>query len=112
MHELLPQWLLNPTIDKLVGLTIGIILIYSSVRLFQNLAIRNVASADIRYRVRKLIRFAGYVAVVLLLFSTFSEYLGQLAVAFGGDCRRYRLCAPRGHCERCWVGGDRARRIL
>lgn len=67
----------------MVGFIIGIVLIYAGVRLFQNLAIRKVVSADIRYRVRKLISFVGYVAVVFLLVSTFSEYLGQLAVTFG-----------------------------
>jgi len=44
---------------------------------------RRVTDSDLRDRIRKGIDFVGYVVMVLIVTSIFSDRLGQLTVIFG-----------------------------
>jgi len=63
----------------LVAVIVGLFII----RLLQRLAGRSIAETATRYRVRKFIGFAGYLVLLLILFSMMSGRLGQVSVIFG-----------------------------
>ncbi len=83
LEDLLPAWLLTPTITRLVTLTIGIVVIWAVVRLVKRRVTRSMEHADTLYRTRKFFDLAGYVLMVVLLTIVYSHKLGGLTVALG-----------------------------
>ncbi|HXJ18089.1 MAG TPA: mechanosensitive ion channel family protein [Candidatus Polarisedimenticolia bacterium] len=83
MTSYLGKWLFDPTVGKLVGAAIGLLVIYVLVRFLGKSLSRYVADPQTRYRTRKFFGFLGYLAGFLLLASIFSDRLGQFTVAFG-----------------------------
>jgi small-conductance mechanosensitive channel len=77
------QWLSQPMVKEAIISIVGILLIVVIVRLLQKSAVRQIEDSDARYRVRKLITFIGYLAVVLFISMVFRDQLGHVAVAFG-----------------------------
>ncbi|ACB53922.1 unknown [Crocosphaera subtropica ATCC 51142] len=79
----LSKWLSNPTVEKLIEVAVGIVVIWILLRLLRRFLGRYIKDADIRYRTRKGITFMGYLLILLYTASVFSNSLGQLTVVFG-----------------------------
>lgn len=83
MPNTLRQWLLDPTVAKIVTVLIGLLVVAAVVRIGQRSLGRYVHDADVRYRARKGVTFLGYLAAFLFLTVVFRSQLGSLTVAFG-----------------------------
>ena len=83
MENFVKDWLLDPTVGKLVASAVGILIIVFIVRLVQRSSTRYIKESDTRYRVRKFVSFVGYISGIFLLGIIFSDRLGRLTVAFG-----------------------------
>jgi small-conductance mechanosensitive channel len=83
MQDFLKHWLFDPTVGKIISSLVGILIIAVIVRFFHRSLARRIRHPDARYRVRKLITFAGYLAGILFITIVFSDQLGHLTVAFG-----------------------------
>ena len=77
------QWLTNPIIVQLVVMAGGCLVIAMAVRGLRRTLSGRLKDADVRYRARKLISFAGYFTMAVFAAIVFSDRLGQLSVAFG-----------------------------
>jgi len=83
MSETLQRWLFDPTIGRLVVVVIALAVIATSIRLLSRSAGRYIEDIDARYRVRKLLTFAGYAVSVFVVTLAYSSQLAGLTVAFG-----------------------------
>ncbi len=83
MTQFIERWLFDPVIGKLVALIIGVLVVVTAVRLVNRSLSRFVRDSEIRYRSRKFITFLGYVAIVFVAATVYSNRLGGLTVAFG-----------------------------
>lgn len=79
----LKEWLFDANVGRLVATILGLAVIVALVRAAQRALARRIEDTDTRYRVRKGVQFAGYVAAFLFLAALFSDKLGGLTVAFG-----------------------------
>ncbi len=77
------EWLFDPMVGRLVASLIAILLVVILVRVVQRGVGRYVGDSELRYRLRKLITFGGYLAAILAVSVVFSDRLGGLTVAFG-----------------------------
>jgi small-conductance mechanosensitive channel len=83
MQGFFERWLFDPTVGKIIVSLIGVLIIAVIVRFLHRSLARRIAHHDTRYRARKLITFAGYLAGILFITIVFSDQLGHLTVAFG-----------------------------
>ncbi len=81
--EKISQWLLDPTVGKLVAALFGVLLVIVLVRLVQRSLSRYIQDTDTRYRSRKVVSFIGYALGLVVLATVFSDKFGGLTVAFG-----------------------------
>lgn len=77
------EWLFDPTIGRLVSSVVVVLVVVILVRAVQRGVGRYVKDTELRYRLRKLITFMGYVAAALAISVVFSDRLGGLTVALG-----------------------------
>ncbi|GFE60633.1 mechanosensitive ion channel family protein [Geobacter sp. AOG2] len=77
------NWVLDPTVGKILTVIIGFIIIRILTLAVQKGLLSRIASNDTRYRFRKLANFTGSLAAIILLTIVFSNKLGSLTVAFG-----------------------------
>jgi small-conductance mechanosensitive channel len=83
MQSFLERWLFDPMVGKIIFSLIGVLIIAVIVRFLHRSLAHRITHPDTRYRVRKLITFAGYLAGILFITIVFSDQLGHLTVAFG-----------------------------
>lgn len=83
MQGFLERWLFDPTVGKIIASIIGVLIITIIVRFLHRSLAHRIRHPDTRYRVRKLITFAGYLAGILFITTVFSDRLGGLTVAIG-----------------------------
>jgi small-conductance mechanosensitive channel len=83
MQSHIETWLMDPTVGKLVFTALGLTLVVLLVRFAQNTLGRYIESAERRYRIRKIVTFAGYLLGIFLLSIIFSDKLAGLTVFFG-----------------------------
>jgi small-conductance mechanosensitive channel len=83
MTEFISRWFLNPTVEKLIIVLVGVVVIGVLVRLLKHPLTGHIHDKDTRYRVRKLVTFAGYGAGVILVAAVFNDRLGGIAVVLG-----------------------------
>jgi small-conductance mechanosensitive channel len=83
MQGFLERWLFDPTMGKIIASIIGVLIIAVIVRFLHRSLAHRLRDPDVRYRVRKLITFLGYLAGILFITIVFSDQLGHLTVAFG-----------------------------
>ena len=81
MEDAAKRWLFDPTVGKAVTVVIGLLLLMALVRFAQRSLSRYVKDSDTRYRTRKFVTFAGYLAAVFFVGLVFSDKLGGLTVA-------------------------------
>ncbi len=83
LDEFARQWLLNPTVGRIVALVIGAALIWTFVKFLKARFTGRMVQADAKYRARKLFDVSGYLLVVVLITVVYSDKLGGLTVALG-----------------------------
>ena len=83
MSELIRRWLANPTIVRLLVAAVGFAIIAVVIGLLRRSATRYIRDSSSRYRTRKFLNFAAYVAAAILLLILFSNKLGGLVVTLG-----------------------------
>lgn len=83
MPEQIQEILFDPTIGKLVSAVIGVLIVITIVRIAQRSIGRVVKENSSRYKVRKFISFIGYVLVIFVIATVYSDKLGGLTVALG-----------------------------
>lgn len=82
-EEAIKKLIFDPLAGKLIAGLIGIIVIYSIVRFLKQATGKYVKDPDSRYRTKKILSFLGYLAMIVLLATIFSDRLSKLTVAFG-----------------------------
>ena len=70
-------------LSKSVAAIIGIVAIYLTFRVLERTLPQHFGQANVRYKVRKVIVFCGYVTVLLFLAILFEDRLGRLSFALG-----------------------------
>jgi small-conductance mechanosensitive channel len=81
--EFINKLLNEPLYLKIIIGLVGMALILGLAQLLQRSLTKSVESPDLRYRMRKMIAFLGYIFAVLYLAGVFSEQLHNIAVALG-----------------------------
>lgn len=83
LEQALRTWLLDPVISRLIASILVVVVVVALVKYAQRTLGRYIDNAQRRYRLRKLVTFAGYVVAVLLLSIVFSDRLAGLTVLLG-----------------------------
>lgn len=83
LDKVFEDWLLDPTVGKIVFVLLGLIAIAVATKYLRRYASRAVHDNSGRYQARKGITFVGYVVGIVLVALVFSDKLGGLTVAFG-----------------------------
>jgi small-conductance mechanosensitive channel len=83
MSESLKELLFDPTVGRVVAVLVALILLGVLVSLLKRSLSRHIVDINSRYRVRKLVNFAGYLIGVVIIGVVFSAKLAGLTVAFG-----------------------------
>jgi small-conductance mechanosensitive channel len=83
MNQLIQRAASLSPLGKLVCAALGILLIHSTFRLLERRLPQHFRERDVRYRVRKFVVFAGYIAGVVFMTILFEDRLGQVSFALG-----------------------------
>jgi small-conductance mechanosensitive channel len=83
MEEQLITWWHNPLAHNLITLLIAGAVILITLRILNRSLARSQAESEIRYRLRKIINFSGYLVFAVFTASIFSVQMGQFAVILG-----------------------------
>jgi len=83
MNELFKQAMSLSLLGKCIAAIVGILLIHAGFRVLEQTLPRHFGRVDERYRVRKFVVFAGYVAILLFVSILFEDRLGRLSFALG-----------------------------
>lgn len=83
MKTEIKQILLNPTVEKIAIILIGIIIIWILIKVVQKTLFSKFKESDNRYKAQKFGSFIGYFLTILLITIVFSDKLGGLTVALG-----------------------------
>lgn len=83
MDTMLKALLFDPTVGKLVISLLSIVLVVLAVKVMNRMLGRYVPSNDLRYQIRKMVNFFGYLLAIFVLSIIFSDKLSSLTVAFG-----------------------------
>jgi small-conductance mechanosensitive channel len=83
MRQLLQQVASLSTTARIGAAVVGILIIYTAVRLLEKTLPRHFGQANDRYHARKRVVFVGYVTALLFLVILFEDHLGRLSLALG-----------------------------
>ena len=83
MQEFLNKWISNPLFIRITLALISALIVIVIVRVVMNSLARRIKDTDTRYKARKFTAFMGYIVVIFIIISLFSEKLGSLQVALG-----------------------------
>jgi small-conductance mechanosensitive channel len=83
MKDLLQQSVSLSLFAKCLVAVVGILIIHGVFRVLERTLPLRFGRTDSRYKVRKFIVFAGYVAILLFLAILFEDRLGRLSVTLG-----------------------------
>lgn len=73
----------SPFVRKLIIAAVGLLLVFGLRRLIRGALTRGLQDNTTRYRTRKVVAFASYVAALVVLTTVFNAELGGFTVAFG-----------------------------
>ena len=76
-------WLSDPTLERIATAVVSVAVIVLLVRLLQRGLASRIRDSDARYRARKAVGLAGYVAAFVAVAIIFSARLGGMTVALG-----------------------------
>lgn len=83
MNELVDKWLFDPVVGKVIATILVVVVVIVVVRTSQRALGRYIENSERRYRLRKLVTFAGYILAIFLLSIVFSDKLASLTVFLG-----------------------------
>jgi small-conductance mechanosensitive channel len=83
MQQLIQFVISLPFLAKLVFAILGIFFIHAAFKLLERRLPKHFHEQDVRYRVRKFVIFAGYIAAVIFLAILFVDRLGRVSFALG-----------------------------
>lgn len=83
MEQLFAAWLNDPKVQALFWILLGIFIVTLVVRVLQRSLVRYIKDSDTRYRMRKFLTFVGYLLVIIVIVTVYSERLKGFAVALG-----------------------------
>jgi len=83
LTETLRVWLADPTIGRLIAFLIGVLIVWTAVRIVNRTLGRAIEGSEARYRARKLVGFGGYLAILIIGLVIYSGRLGGLTVTLG-----------------------------
>jgi len=112
MEDRLTEWLVDPTVGRLVFLAVGLLTIRLLLGGVQRSLARRIDDAGLRYRTRKGATLVAYLAAFLFAAVVFSERLGGFTVAFGVAGAGGGVRAPGSHRQRGRLAGRFLRRFL
>jgi small-conductance mechanosensitive channel len=83
MESMVKDLFFDPTVGKIVASLLSIVIVVFAVKIVNRALGRYVPSNDLRYQIRKMVNFFGYVLAIFVLSIIFSDKLSSLTVAFG-----------------------------
>lgn len=83
IFQSLSSWVGNPAVNRLLYLSIGILLVFILTSLLKRTISAKIENTDHRYRVRKAVNLVGYLLIVLIILLVYGDRLGTLGVALG-----------------------------
>lgn len=83
MEDIINKLLYDPTVSKLVMIFIGIAIIWGIIKVVKRNLANKIKNTQARYRTRKMISFFGYLLIVVLITTVYSDKLGGFTVALG-----------------------------
>lgn len=83
MEDIINNLLYDPTVSKLVMIFIGIAIIWGIIKVVKRNLANKIKNTQARYRTRKMISFFGYLLIVVLITTVYSDKLGGFTVALG-----------------------------
>lgn len=83
MEDIINKLLYDPTVSKLVMIFIGIAVIWGIIKVVKRNLANKIKNTQARYRTRKMISFFGYLLIVVLITTVYSDKLGGFTVALG-----------------------------
>jgi small-conductance mechanosensitive channel len=83
MTEFINRWINEPVIIKLIVGLVGVIIILGLFRLLLKATTRSIENLAVRYRIRKVISFLGFLFALLFLAGEFSDQIHSITVALG-----------------------------
>ncbi len=81
--ETMRSWLDDPALMRLGSALLGVAVVVLVAQALQRLFVRRVHDVDMRYRMRKIVTFGGYLAAAVAIYSVYSSHLTGVTVAFG-----------------------------
>lgn len=75
--------LYDPLTGKIIFLLIATAILIIIIKMIQNGIANNIKDTNIRYKIRKLLDFAGFLCFIFIITLAFNDKLGSLTVAFG-----------------------------
>ena len=83
MEAFVRRWLFDPVVGKYIFAFFGVLCLFALVKFSQKWLGLRIKNADMRYRIRKMTAFMGYLAGLIFIASIFSDRLRELTVVFG-----------------------------
>lgn len=83
MLTVIREWLLNPTVVRLLAVLAAFVLLRLLVNLLNRSWNRGIKDKGLRYQARKVTNFVSYFLLIVVVAFVFSDQLSGLAVAFG-----------------------------
>jgi len=83
MENLINKWLFDPTARKIFIALVGIVIINILSRILKRYLSHHIKDTNIRYRMRKIVSFIGYLIVILFISTVFRERLRDIHIAIG-----------------------------
>lgn len=79
----LSKWLPIETIDRLIIISVAVLLILLIIYIIRRGIIKHIHDLDKRYRARKVSKFFGYILILIAALFVYSDKLGDIGVAVG-----------------------------
>ena len=73
----------NPTVDRIILVVVGFLIIYLVVRILRSSTARHIKEVENRYRMRKGLAFLGYLAAILFAIAILGNQLSGFSVMLG-----------------------------
>ncbi len=83
MKNEIDSYLLNPLLDKIIAVLVGIVVIWLIVRVTQRFLFSKIKDNGHHYKAKKVSNFLGYALTIVLIAFVYSDKLGRFTVAFG-----------------------------
>jgi small-conductance mechanosensitive channel len=83
MVEFINKWMNEPVFVKILVGLVGVLILLGLAQLLQISLTKSIENMDLRYRIRKMVTFLGYLLSVLFLAGEFSNQLHSVTVALG-----------------------------